>query len=279
MFHIATVHWQSDRWVDVQLGRLERHTRTPYRVYAWLSGPEVTRHSHRFFFAQTQSQEVNHARKLNWLTEKLAEGARDEDVLIFLDGDAFPIGDLAPAVEEMLRGYPLAAIRRDEIFTPFPHPSFCATTVGFWKEIEGDWRIGPAWQRTDHRVFPDTGARLLRALDERGIDWKPMRRTNATNLHPLLFGVYDDLIYHHGAGFREPITRIDILEAKLVADGSGDVLAKMAKTPVVAENTKLDEYVYEQIRTDEDFWRKLFMVPAQGGGSPEPPADPEELHP
>ena len=29
-----------------------------------------------------------------------------------------------------------------------------------------------------------------------------MLRTNKVNPHPLQFGVYEDLVYHHGGGFR-----------------------------------------------------------------------------
>ena len=50
MVHIATVHWRSDRWIDVQLRYLNRNVDEPYRVYAWLD-QELRRHAHEFFYA------------------------------------------------------------------------------------------------------------------------------------------------------------------------------------------------------------------------------------
>ena len=36
-------------------------------------------------------------------------------------------------------------------------------------------------------------------LEENNIKWHPPERTNKVNLHPLYFGIYDDLVYHHWA--------------------------------------------------------------------------------
>ena len=38
MIHIATVHWMSDRWIELQLAYLRRNMDRPYRVYADLEG-------------------------------------------------------------------------------------------------------------------------------------------------------------------------------------------------------------------------------------------------
>ena len=46
------------------------------------------------------------------------------------------------------------------------------------------------------------GGNLLGLLEDAGIEWYPMLRTNKVNPHPLQFGVYEDLVYHHGGGFR-----------------------------------------------------------------------------
>jgi hypothetical protein len=36
-----------------------------------------------------------------------------------------------------------------------------------------------------------------------------MTGTKSLDEHALLFGVYDNKVYHHCAGFRDPITMID----------------------------------------------------------------------
>jgi hypothetical protein len=55
----------------------------------------------------------------------------------------------------------------------------------------------------------DVGGNLLHRLRDLGVDWLPLLRTNTTNLHPLWYGVYDHRVYHHGAGFRNQVARID----------------------------------------------------------------------
>jgi hypothetical protein len=103
------------------------------------------------------------------------------------------------------------AVRRDENLGDCqPHPLFCATTVGFWKDIEGDWRAGGAWINSAGREVADVGGNLMVKLRERGIEWLPLLRTNTSNPHPVWFGIYDHRIYHHGAGFQATrVERVD----------------------------------------------------------------------
>jgi hypothetical protein len=64
--------------------------------------------------------------------------------------------------------------------------------------------------RGDGRVKADIGGNLLRAVERSGREWTPLLRSNRVNPHPLWFAVYGDIVYHHGAGFRKPISRIDL---------------------------------------------------------------------
>jgi hypothetical protein len=114
-------------------------------------------------------------------------------------------------VTDTLAHVELTAIRRDENLGDVqPHPSFCATTVGFWKDISGDWLPGGTWINTAGREVADTGGNLLYALRQRDIEWLPLLRTNTHNPHPVWFGVYDHRIYHHGAGFQATrVERVD----------------------------------------------------------------------
>ena len=212
MINIATVHWQTPKWIDAQLHYLSRAFDVPYRVYAALNGIDDRAQWDRFHFAA--DLEGSHASKLNQLADLIAESSDPGDVLIFLDGDAFPVRPLALWLDQTLAGVPLTAIRRDENLGDVqPHPSFCATTVGFWKEIEGDWLPGGTWINTAGREVADTGGNLLYALRQRGIDWLPLLRTNTHNPHPVWFGVYDHRIYHHGAGFQATrVERVDWAE-------------------------------------------------------------------
>jgi hypothetical protein len=209
VINVATVHWQTPRWIDAQLHYLSRSLEEPYRVFAALNGIDDPAVWKRFYFAA--DLEGGHASKLNQLAALIAQESDPADILIFLDGDAFPVRPLGGWLEETVRKYRLTAIRRDENLGDCqPHPSFCATTVGFWQDIEGDWLAGGTWINTAGREVADVGGNLLYALRRREVDWYPLLRTNTHNPHPVWFGVYDHRIYHHGAGFQSTrVERVD----------------------------------------------------------------------
>ena len=261
MIYFATVHYMDDRWIDVQLRHLGRHVSGPHAVYACLTGPRVVRQADRFDFWHKRRNWHDHGEQLTFLGEKIVSEAADDDMLVFIDGDAFPIAPLASALHWLLDESPLVAIRRDENEDTFPHPSFCATTVGFWRELGADWH-------DDLRASGvDVGGRLERRLAEQGVRWKPLLRMNAKDLHPILFGVYGDqargpLVYHHGAGFRgtQPVTRADMRWAaanRQAGDPEGsfnDVLARRRE-----KNAELAGFVYERIVASDDFAAELFL--------------------
>ena len=194
MINVITVHWQTPKWIDVQLGYLERHVDQPVRVFASLNGIDGAEIWRRFFFADDLPG--THYEKLNALGAMVVDQAEADDLVVFLDGDAFPVRPLFPWLTQQVERHRLVAVRRDEnAGDREPHASFCATTAGFWEEIGGDWN--------------DYGRILRRRLDEAGVDWLPMLRTNTNDLHPLWFGVYAHRVYHHGAGFRDRVSRVD----------------------------------------------------------------------
>jgi hypothetical protein len=209
MINIITVHWKTAKWIDPQLGFLERNIAAPVRVFASLNDVGDEGAVHRFHYAADLPG--SHPEKLNALAEVVSSSASPSDILIFLDGDAFPVRPLVPWLEEELTRSPLMAIRRDEnLGDPQPHPSFCATTVGFWQKIGGDWRPGEAWVNSAGREVPDTGGRLLTLLRQQHVEWQPLLRTNTYNPHQVWFGVYGHRVYHHGVGFQAArVERVD----------------------------------------------------------------------
>lgn len=215
MIHIATVHWLDDLWVDIQLAYFEKYLPfASYRVYAFLNGIDADKYRDKIHFISTEPIQA-HITKLNLLADEISIQANPGDIIYFIDGDAFPVGDIQGYVNNKLKASELIAIQRlENEGDPQPHPSFCATTVEFWHRIEGDWGQGPAWKSTDGRLRTDTGGILWENLQKREIEWFPMHRSNVVNLHPLWFGVYDDLIYHHGAAFRTPCCMVDVKNAR-----------------------------------------------------------------
>ncbi|MGD9977070.1 MAG: hypothetical protein AB7S54_03950 [Bacteroidales bacterium] len=220
MIHIATVHWETDKWIDVQLNYLNNSINQPFRIYAFLSG-DAARHRSKYSYSCTEPIK-EHAIKLNLLAETIeALAESDSDPLIFIDGDAFPVGKLDTFIAETLQEYPLAAIQRPENVGDIqPHPSFCLTTVGFWKKIKGDWTEGFEWITQPGVPRTDVGGNLLKILNDNHICWKPLLRTGQLTGHPVMCGIYENLIYHHGAGFRSPLSRYDRLKPLETVVGS-----------------------------------------------------------
>jgi hypothetical protein len=209
MINVVTVHWQTPKWIDVQLGYLERNIGAPFRVYAAVNGVEDALGDRRFHFAADLPG--SHAEKLNELAAMVVAASEPGDVLMFVDGDAFPVRPLVPWVSDVLAEHRLAAVRRDEnLGDPQPHPCFCVTTAAFWAEIGGDWRAGRPWVNDVGTSVADVGGALYEQLQEHDTAWLPLLRTNTRNPHPLLFGVYGHRVYHHGAGFRSVPTRVDL---------------------------------------------------------------------
>jgi hypothetical protein len=286
VIHVATVHWRDPRWLEPQRRYLKRNIASPFRVYAQLegiderlaAGVDVVTHLKIDANAPT-----SHAARLSALAQLITRDADPADVLIFLDGDAFPVAPLDAFLERTLARFPLAAIRRDEnLGDRQPHPSFCSTTVGFWQGLGGDWSGGRDWTWTNDLgwTVDDTGGKLLAALTEREINWYPLARTNRRNLHPVLFGVYDDLVYHHGAGFHAPFDRVDRARAGLWPSVPADLVVEPASTAAKVlwkvkakrwywtqkrqvvrreqrlqrRNRELSDRIYERLRQDPGFW-------------------------
>lgn len=200
MLYIASVHYMSPRWIEIQTRYLREHISVDYQIWTSLEGIDS---SYGRYFDRVLEQRGLHASKLNHLALEISHEASDRDLLMFLDGDAFPIADPMPLIRSGLTEAPLLAVRRAENFDqPQPHPCFCVTTVGTWHAIHGDWCAGYPWPGRHGRLTSDVGANLLRALELSGTPWVQVLRSNRHGFDPLYYGVYGEIIYHHGAGFR-----------------------------------------------------------------------------
>jgi hypothetical protein len=275
MIHVVTVHFQDERWIEPQLRFLTRFLPPEHRIYAAMNGIDPALWEQYFFAADLDGK---HPEKLNRLAEVAHEDAHDDDLLLFVDGDAFPIAPVTPAI---LEGKPLAAVRRDEnAGDRQPHPSFCLTTVGFWFDVGGDWRRGHKWTASTGDQVTDVGGNLLGILEAAGVPWRPLLRSNRTDLDPLLFGVYGDVAYHHGAGFREPQLRHSALPSRAQVRDEATV-GTLERVPVLgrversarfrlaqrrhrrrladaAESAQqLSDEVFASIETDDDFYRRF----------------------
>lgn len=246
MMHVATVHWRDDRWVEPQLRRLRRYL-PEHRVWAAVDGIAAPAASQ---FDVALELEGTHPEKLNALAHRIADSADAQDLLLFIDGDAFPI---APIDRSLLNDLPLAAVRRDEnLGDPQPHPCFCLTTVGFWSDIDGDWRRGHTWVNSAGDSVTDTGGNLLGILETLGVPWHPLLRSNQVNLHPLWFAVYADVAYHHGAGFRAPVARVTTTEARTRARQAAASTIIPVRVPLLGRAERSLRYRHATRRQDRE---------------------------
>ena len=143
MLYVATVHFKSSKWIDIQLGFLHRHISEPFRTFAILNDIPLQWHAR---FDTVVSAKGYHEGKLNLLAAEIGAVARPDDIIIFVDGDAFPIADPMPTIHRALSTSSLVAVRRDENWGDCqPHPSFCAITVAEWERLHGDWSPGRLW--------------------------------------------------------------------------------------------------------------------------------------
>jgi len=251
VIYVCTVHHETEKWIAPQTRFLHKYLKSPSRVLACVPQVQARPQFHvEIVFEPASRASQNHADKLNHLAGiAIAEGASD-DVLVFLDGDAFPIAPLDSFLERQLAEFPLVAVQRlENDGDKQPHPSFAATTVGFWRDIAGDWSPGHCWLDSFGNSVTDTGGNLLARLDRDKIPWHPMRRTNRRNLHELWFGIYDDLVYHHGAGYRAPVSRFD--ENRKPGQG------RFEGSDDYHDNRRLHSEVFDLLVKDDDFHRNL----------------------
>lgn len=211
MIWFLSPHWKTDWWYRIQVMRISAlenswkrfrflATGTPEMVSVfgdvWHHEPEFTLNGKGF---------PNHWLKLDWLFSKaLEEGAVDKDIVIFLDGDAFPIGeDFRPRILSALAHRKYVFIKEEAEHKP--SCMFFACRVKDWRGMS--WcpgffdMLGPDGSVVKKEF--DVGGPLAPLIDdelshilERTSGWK----------HPDFFATWGDrkgpLVYHHGAGFR-----------------------------------------------------------------------------
>jgi hypothetical protein len=257
MIHIATVHFKSTTWIGIQREYLDRHVHEPFMVWAAVEGIP---NPHSQPFDVIVSTRKLHADKLNLLGHMIVDRTNEDDIVIFLDSDAFPIAELMTMIRHELEdSYLVAVQRRENLGDVQPHPLFCATTVGRWRDIRGDWGGAYTWRNTFGEETGDIGGNLLYLLESRGLKWTPLLRTNTVDVHPVLFGVYGGVIYHHGAGSRRPATRLDKFEMPW-SNAANPVVRGLRNTSVAAQRLRRirkinrdGERILAEIRRNPEF--------------------------
>jgi len=286
MIHIATVHYLTPKWVNIQYRYINKYLKD-FRLYGAFSKAIDTGFAEHYYFAHF-TDIVEHWFKLNLLADVICHSADSRnDIICFLDSDAFPISQIDWYIEDKLSKYQLIAIQRSEDAGALhPHPSFCAMRIQTWLDIGGDWSRGPTGTFHPHTGNPtvDVGGALKNILEAKRVQWYPLQRTNNNDYDHLMFGIYDSVIYHHWNGSHdthdvEPLERIQIHKKflsrlldeiqRICLPLSTDLVnlneylrrkyhpALRRRVELRENNTKINDQIYEMILEDEEFFLQL----------------------
>ena len=83
----------------------KKYIQPPYSVFACLNGIKTEPHTEKFTYINTENIK-DHGTKLNLLADKILKQANDDDLILFVDGDAFPVADIRKLADENLDQYP-----------------------------------------------------------------------------------------------------------------------------------------------------------------------------
>jgi len=254
MIHIITINWTTDKWIDIQADSFKKFIKTPYKVYTKLGnmGDDMfKKHSHKFHYCapgkENEKSHVTVGMKLS--IDEIKKECKPDDIIMIIDSDAFLIDNL-DRLTELFKKTSFISVHEPEheIDTNrlIPHPMFFmfkAESLSVKKEFS---LFGISCCKDLEFVLTNilddgTGTwwgGLLSYMSQNKLTYSAVRRTNKINLHPLYFGIYDDIIYHHWAGSRKMITRPD----KRLHEQTGKSLESIAE-----ENHKLSNKVYNDI--------------------------------
>ncbi len=193
-------------WTFLQIQQLRKCTPHGYRVFAF--GNELLPEHETFlrgceevvFFSSKDHGSFYPPWPIrNWLSR---QAVKEFKYIVHLCSDAFPIQSdwIERYCSQITRQCPVVGIKRLEYGRDFSDTAFLAFSAeGFRRHYFDFSPVGVA----------DAGAGISRYIEEEGLEWKPLLRSNAYNYHPLVSGIYDDRIYHHSAGSRRPSSHYD----------------------------------------------------------------------
>ena len=265
MIYILTNHHATPDWISLQSRILElRTSEYPYKVFCGVTDieGELPQQPKNYQFDPLEGTVNRHADKMNRLFEIAdADHPSDDDLIIFLDPDAFPITDKwIEGIRQVLSKFPLLAISREENIEPllredqkpYPHPCFTATTYKFWKQNSLSWELNV------QEGASCAGVMLKKWLEENNYKWAKILRSNVYDLHPLNYAVYGEMIYHHGSGNRPTYDSVDIWSRPTLSQKYGAGV-DLHYPGLLNFNDDVSALVLEYIKKDDDFINYYFL--------------------
>lgn len=218
MIGICIVFLMTDEWGEflaaTAVRQLEATATGPFRIYGhalradqtqmhFLSGLKVTFPKLPPAPAAPETISKEHSYLLDQLTSiAFADGCR---AVATFDMDSWPIlrgwdRQYAALVNEQV---PVVAMVRTEFQDNFPFGAFTLLDKSFWKPGRSSFASNNP--RSLSSRPSETGSGILDQLASEGQRFYRLERTNRWNPHPIIAGVYDDAVFHLGAGSRAPV--------------------------------------------------------------------------
>jgi hypothetical protein len=242
MIHIITHHFATTAWLEIQKRHILKHTnpeQTPYKLYLAKYNLEIPDD-----FELPDNWELidldilypkdgknEHYLQMEWLYQNcIKDKAQDNDIIIFLDSDAFPcderwlesisIGllgheyknispeykvpsDYEPACAVVIHFTENRGIAQPDHYYPYPDLCFFATTKKVWEDNNLEWYID--YSNPEHQ---NPGFGMKDKIMEANLgNVAAITRTNKFNAHNVMFGVYGGILYHQHCGSRAIIGR------------------------------------------------------------------------
>jgi len=284
---IVVVYLVSERMVpllELHLRKIEELTDVPYTIYGSVNRllPRHRRVLERHPRVETfeispsfeeRDQSAGFVKENGYYLDHLIELAITDGVthLCALHVDSFPIraGWVEHVLAKIDDAHPMAAMLREENGdTVLPMPAFLFCTREFQELVRPRFMIPsqteatPEWQAFCKRYGgeQDTGLGYAFALNQRGLRFHALRRSNQHDDHYLLAGVYDDLVFHLGAAARMDLAGQRVL-FRGERRGAGRTAEYMAAETDEERQRLLELGELENRRKFEEIWAALTRDP------------------
>lgn len=187
---IGSVYSDSPRsltWYKLQIEWLNKTTDFEHVVYP---NCDLNFNSSIVLPRGFQQGQLAHIEGLNSLVNFFK--TTDYENFLLLDSDCFPIRKWTEELLFSMKGYSVAAIVRQENLDTFAHPAAFFFTRDILDKIE--FGLNLQYNMIGQKFY-ETSSNIK--------EFWPLIRTNKINYHHILYGVYWDTFYHHGAGSRD----------------------------------------------------------------------------
>jgi len=269
--------------LDFSIEQIRRVTKGPYRIHGCCPGNDDQIMSrlanHGVVVHEAPARHPHISQEHSQLLNVLVDQAKDEGCthLATFDMDSWPVlPDWNECYADLVNSAaPVASIVRTELGDNFPFAAFTFFQADFWRSGVSSFSALQRGPFGDHTAKlssrpTETGSGILAQLHDEARRFFRLERSNARNIHPVIAGLYDNAVFHLGAGSRTPRFITDDLQYGL--DGS-PVLRAFADRINVATKQFAVAQILER---HDDFVRDL-----TGGAGPLCPIEtnPRQLPP